>query len=375
METVLAAFVVIFVILFAVFTLSDTFLTTQDSISESWQDMEARREAQAHTTLRAVEAHTASAGTIITLRLANDGTTRLVDFDHWDVILQYYDAQESGTYRFLRLAYAAHSPAEGQWTVEGLYAEAGQFEVYEPNILNPGEEIVLRLIAAPGVGAGSSAQVTVSSENGSGTSTIFTGNRLPVLATNTGLTITTGGTALIDNQRLSVTDADDPAGELTYTILAVPAQGSLSLPTTFTQQDIADGRLSYTQTGSGPDSFQFSVSDGKDTIGAYTFDITPSVPPVLVVNRGITLGTEPTVTIDNTLLQASDADDLPTALVYTILHAPVQGNLSLGDTFTQADIDGGLLTYTHSGIGSDSFQFTVSDGEKVIGAYNFNVTG
>jgi hypothetical protein len=265
----------------------------------------------------------------------------------------------------------------GQWVVEGIYSDAARAktEVYEPNILNPGEAIILRLLATPGVGAGTSAQVTISAENGSSTSTIFTGNLLPVLATNTGLTITAGGTAVIDNHRLSVTDADYSPANLTYTILTAPAQGSLNLVAPFTQQNIDDGLLSYTHTGSGPDSFQFSVSDGKDTIGTYTFEITPSQPPVLVVNRGITLGTESTVTIDNTLLQANDADDLPADLVYTILHAPVQGNLSLSDTFTQADIDSSLLTYTHSGVGPDSFQFTVSDGEIVIGAYNFNVTG
>ena len=39
--------------------------------------------------------------------------------------------------------------------------------------------------------------------------------------------------------------------------------------------------------------------------------------------------------------------------------------------FTQEDIDNALLVYTHQGIGSDSFQFTISDGDSVIGSFTF----
>lgn len=78
-------------------------------------------------------------------------------------------------------------------------------------------------------------------------------------------------------------------------------------------------------------------------------------------------GTE--ATIGATELEATDAD-LNDVLTYTLLDAPVNGELRLDgtalvatDTFTQGDIDGGLLTYAHDGseTTSDDFQFQVAD--------------
>ncbi len=51
--------------------------------------------------------------------------------------------------------------------------------------------------------------------------------------------------------------------------------------------------------------------------------------------------------------------------------------LSLGNTFTQADIDAGLVSYTHdnSDTTSDRFQFTATDGNGgAIGPTDFAIT-
>jgi hypothetical protein len=131
--------------------------------------------------------------------------------------------------------------------------------------------------------------------------------------------------------------------------------------------------LTYTHTGSESDSFQFTVSDGKDTIGPYTFTFAISLPPELVVNAGLTVTSGGTETITSEQLQVTDADDPTTGLNYTVTAAPTQGDLSLGTAFTQDDIDNGRLTYTHTGSESDSFQFTVSDGETALGPYLFTI--
>jgi hypothetical protein len=375
-ENVLVASMIIFILLFAVLTLSETFLSTQDAIRESWQEMQVRLDDQARTSLLPLEAHTASMGTVVEFTLRNNGAARMTNFDRWDVILQYYDAGTPAVYRTIWLPFTNQDPGGGEWTVDGIYlsADTGTAEVYEPGILNPGEEIILKLRGTVPTGAGMAAQVAVATANGISASTMFMGNLLPVLAANTGLTLPAGGIAVINSTVLQATDRDDSPADLIYTVTTAPTQGTLSLGTTFTQVDIDSGRLSYHHTGTGADGFQFTVSDGKDTIGPYTFSITVSEPPVLVNNSGLTVLAGSTVMIGTAQLQVTDPDDPATDLIYTVTAVPSQGSLSLGSTFTQADIDGGLLGYAHTGVGSDSFQVMVSDGETIIGPYNVTIS-
>ena len=67
----------------------------------------------------------------------------------------------------------------------------------------------------------------------------------------------------------------------------------------------------------------------------------------------------------------TDADNTNAQLTFTVGTPPIFGTLNrsgaaltTGETFTQADIDDGLVTYTQNGtaISADSFTFTVSDG-------------
>jgi VCBS repeat-containing protein len=99
--------------------------------------------------------------------------------------------------------------------------------------------------------------------------------------------------------------------------------------------------------------------------------------PTLAVNAGVTLSsaTGRRVTITNALLQVTDPDSTDAQLTYTVTQLPTQGlvlrggvRLVVGSTFTQADIDAGLLEYLFSESASasgttDSFTFTVRDAE------------
>jgi uncharacterized delta-60 repeat protein len=90
------------------------------------------------------------------------------------------------------------------------------------------------------------------------------------------------------------------------------------------------------------------------------------------------------VTITSARLQVLDVDNTPAQLVFTTTVIPTEGSLLLNGvaltanaTFTQADIDAGLVTYQHSGseLNSDSFTFTVSDGAGgSIAATNYVIT-
>jgi hypothetical protein len=113
-------------------------------------------------------------------------------------------------------------------------------------------------------------------------------NDAPSLVTNTGSTVAEGGTDTIDASELAVTDLDNSAAQLTYTIGTGPVFGRLELTTapgvaatTFTQADIAANRLIYIHNGSETtsDSFSFAVNDGAGgSVGTTT--VTLTITPV-----------------------------------------------------------------------------------------------
>ncbi|MCB9457564.1 MAG: hypothetical protein H6671_16380 [Anaerolineaceae bacterium] len=376
METVLTAIIVIFIILFAVLTLTQVFVLTQDRIAFSREEMEIRWIEQANTHLRVLAAETADGGTHFSLVLANDGSNKWADFNRWDVIVQYYDTADPAVYRTLWLPFSDTGLSDNTWTMAGIYLGESleQAEIFDPGLVNPGETARIQAQLNPPAAPGSGIQMVISATSGSGTSSVFTANIPPVIVVNEALTVASGGSRAVDSSLLAASDSDDDTDTLIYTVVTPPAQGTLSLGDTFTQQDINDGALIYTHTGTGEDSFQFTVSDGKDTSEIYTFTILASEPPVLTANTPVIVATGGMGWFGPGVLETSDPDDAPANLVYTIVVPPAQGNLSLGDTFTQENINNGELIYTHTGTGGDSFQFTVSDGETTIGVYTFTFT-
>lgn len=174
METVLTAFLVITILLFAVLTLFQAQLAAQDTLQIAWQEMEERTGDQARTDLTSLAAATKSSGSIIEITLRNDGDTRLTDFEQWDVIVQYYTA--SSKYQVAWLPFVIGEPAHSEWMVLGIYqdAAAATSEMYEPDILNPGEQILLRLRVNPPVGPNSSNLATIAAPNGVTVSAAFT---------------------------------------------------------------------------------------------------------------------------------------------------------------------------------------------------------
>jgi hypothetical protein len=174
METVVAAFLIMIVIFAAVLTLSQASLTAQDTVQSSWRDMESRISEQSHTDLAVIGVETdEEAGEGMTVTLRNEGDTRLADFDQWDVFLEYYGP--SGTYKIRRLDFSEEIDPVNAWAVAGIYADAsaGISESFEPGMLNPGEEMVVRIGLSPSIGLETTNRIAISATNGVGTSTIF----------------------------------------------------------------------------------------------------------------------------------------------------------------------------------------------------------
>jgi hypothetical protein len=94
----------------------------------------------------------------------------------------------------------------------------------------------------------------------------------PIIATNAGLTVAEGASdKTIASTALQVTDIEQSGSEMTYTLTAVPGNGTLfnkgtqlAVGGTFTQADIDASKLTYTHKvgETTSDSFTFAVSDG-----------------------------------------------------------------------------------------------------------------
>ncbi|GGK66403.1 tandem-95 repeat protein [Amphritea balenae] len=111
--------------------------------------------------------------------------------------------------------------------------------------------------------------------------------------------------------------------------------------------------------------------------------------PTVATNTGSTVAEGSTNNIITTaMLNEGDVDDAGAGLTYTVTTDVITGTLKLNgvaiglnDTFTQADIDAGLLAYDHNGSQalSDSFDFSLADGGEngataATGTFNFTVT-
>jgi hypothetical protein len=378
MESVFTAIVVIFLILFAVLTLSDTAVTSQVEVADAYSTMEARLDEQSRTSLAPVNARVDDLGQVIEMIYRNDGETKLADFDQWDLVVQYYDQTTPATYTINWIAYTdGLALMDNQWRVMGIYEDAatGKPELFDRSILNPGEELKLNVRVSPVVGEGQAVNIILATPSGISTSHSFRRNLPPVVTVSQTLVVPEWGSGIITPTILETTDSDNANDELVYTVSTTPLFGRLNRGIHFTQADIAAGLLSYTHLGPDVnDQFSFIVSDGETTTLEQSFNIVVNRAPVVQWNTGLILIGGGTGLIESLRLMTSDADNLPSEVQYRVTIPPQHGTLSLGSTFTQQQISDNQLSYTYYGGGSDSFTFIVTDGLNTTGSFTFLIT-
>lgn len=174
---------------------------------------------------------------------------------------------------------------------------------------------------------------------------------------------------IITNTELNTTDPESEASEIVYTLLSEPSAGQLNLDgtvlylgDTFTQDEIDNGLLSYVNDGSEvtADNFTYEVVDRTgNTLNNQVFDITitayndpleadssldPDEDGAVVVE--VSIGEGESLTFSDTELLYNDADNSASQIVFTIetldndegVFSLDGVTLSVGDTFTQADI-------------------------------------
>ena len=223
----------------------------------------------------------------------------------------------------------------------------------------------------------------------------------------------------VDLSSINLSDLDHNGGNLTLTLststggnLSATGAGGVTVGGSGTDTLSLSGSLSNLNTyldntsnitylhstpntfGNDADTIAVVVNDGGNTgsgggtdqpLGTVNIDITAvNDEQVIATNTGTTVAEGSTGNvIFNSMLRTTDVDNTTAQLVYTVDTAPVNGTLFRGavalaatDTFTQADLDAGLISYDHDGSStlSDSFDFTVDDGTGTTSTATFNWT-
>ena len=140
-----------------------------DTVLVAWEVMVDRNTDRQRTDLALLTADLVATSTDVDVSIRNTGQTLLRDFEHWDVMMQYYGTSSNQNLEMTYLSYVATStPSSGEWTVENIYLNVASTtpEVYDPNVFNPGEEIVVRIKIEPTIPTSTDNLITISTPNG-----------------------------------------------------------------------------------------------------------------------------------------------------------------------------------------------------------------
>ena len=187
-----------------------------------------------------------------------------------------------------------------------------------------------------------------------------------------------GGTVVITAADLGEADLDDAGAGLTYAVVT-PANGQVlvngNVATTFTAQDVIDGRVSFRHDGSETTSasFTFTLADGGENgstpaSGTFNLTVTPvNNSPVIAGDLASTVARGASVVITTGVLGEADPDDAGAGLTYTVTsltNGDVLVNGAVANTFTAQDVLDGLVSFRHDGSAGTgaSFGFTLADG-------------
>jgi hypothetical protein len=169
METAIISIICIALIVFGGMTMSQGFMTSVDASTAGLEEISQRDETMMRTELTPTTTSMPSANTL-ELILENTGQTRLAEFEKWDIFVQYYDG--TGTYHIQWLPFTEDTQNDNEWEVVWIRLKGGN-EVFEPDVLNPEEEIMVRAQLNPAVGANTTNLVVTATPSGVTASTYF----------------------------------------------------------------------------------------------------------------------------------------------------------------------------------------------------------
>ena len=156
MEQALVALILIAIMISGSLTLVSSTITPIDDIAGSWKQMSTKTNEIQRTDIAIIDATVPEeySGAMVELTVRNEGKVSLCDYSSWDMIVQYYSDNTTRSVAWLPYTISLE---DNKWTVppypNGIYHN-GSPEIYEPNILNPGEDMTVQIQLDPPVGLG-----------------------------------------------------------------------------------------------------------------------------------------------------------------------------------------------------------------------------
>lgn len=215
-------------------------------------------------------------------------------------------------------------------------------------------------------------------------------NTPPTAANQTINVFEDANTAISFNDFNQVYVDTEPLSEIRISEIVLPTGASLTLSgialsnnTVVSASALTNGNLRFQGAtnafGNNYASFKFEVNDGF-VFSAAKYQMTINVTPVndipqVIVNEALrTFPQAEQYTLEKSLLESTDVEDVQAGLIYTITTKPTKGDLKLNNnilnnnaTFTQADIDNNLLIYQPNNAAeniNDNFGFRVKDSQN-----------
>jgi hypothetical protein len=169
METVIVSVICIALVVFGGMAMSQGFMTSVDTSTTGLGEIGERDETIIRTDLSVVSTSMPSTSTLEVI-LENTGQIKLANFDKWDIIVQYYDG--TGSYYTGWLPYTEGTLGNNEWELAWIRLD-GDPEVFEPNVLNPKEQLMIRIRLNPAVGSDTTNMVVIATPSGITASTHF----------------------------------------------------------------------------------------------------------------------------------------------------------------------------------------------------------
>ena len=227
------------------------------------------------------------------------------------------------------------------------------------------------------------------SDAGSAFEQVVAVNDAPTAGGDLAIAVGEGGTTALTLADLTATDPDSDPADRSYALnagsaasgalLRDPGTGTETAITSFTQGELAAGRIAYRHDGSetASDTIALTIDDGEGATVGVTVAVSVSGDnddPVVIGDGEIATleGAQVVVTSDD--IDATDTDSPASARTYTLqAGSAANGELRLDDgsggvpvtSFTQAQLEAGQVSYSHDGSETvtDTIALTVTDGD------------
>jgi len=162
MESALVSMVSLALIIIASVTTMMNSFSAVNSIMDSWNSIESAADDKRRTDIAVIPPENYESS-VLEVYVNNQGYVKLGSFDEWDFIVQL----QNGEVYYIDFTDNI-SPEENQWTVEGIYISDNLTvsEVFDSDILNPGESAKLIVNLNPDIEDGTYGLLTVSTNNG-----------------------------------------------------------------------------------------------------------------------------------------------------------------------------------------------------------------